>query len=66
MLKQPRLLWGHKLYIAALRLEDGKLLIVATQIRPDCAIADYAQRWGIEISQPQYPHKQQRPAAQVM
>lgn len=48
ILKQPRLLWGHKLYIAALRLEDGELLIVATQIRPDCAIADYAQRWGIE------------------
>lgn len=48
VLKQPRWLWGHKLYIAALRLEDGELLIVATQIRPDGAIADYAQRWGIE------------------
>lgn len=48
LLKQPRWLWGHKLYIAALRLEDGELQIVATQTRPDCAIADYAQRWGIE------------------
>lgn len=48
VLKQPRLLWGHKLYIAALRLEDGELLIVATQTRPESAIADYAQRWGIE------------------
>lgn len=48
VLKQPRSLWGHRLYIAALRLEDGELLIVATQVRPESAIADYAQRWGIE------------------
>ncbi len=48
VLRQPRWLWGHKLYIAALRLEDSELLIVATQICPDGAITDYAQRWGIE------------------
>lgn len=48
VLRQPRLLWGHKLYIAALRLEDGKLLVVATQTHPQTAISDYAKRWGIE------------------
>lgn len=48
VLKQPRWLWGHKLYIAALRLEDGELLIIATQTHPQTAITDYAKRWGIE------------------
>jgi len=48
VLRQPRLLWGHKLYIAALRLEDGELLVVATQTQPQTAILDYAKRWGIE------------------
>lgn len=48
VLRQPRLLCGHKLYIAALRLKDGELLIVATQTHPQTAIRDYAQRWGIE------------------
>jgi hypothetical protein len=31
-----------------LRLEDGSLLVVATQTAPKSAIADYAKRWGIE------------------
>lgn len=48
VLRHQRLLWGHWLYIAALRLEDGELLVVATQTTPRSAIQDYAQRWGIE------------------
>ncbi|MCA6583838.1 MAG: hypothetical protein IM536_17845, partial [Pseudanabaena sp. M34BS1SP1A06MG] len=37
-----RLVWRHLLYIAAMRLEDGDLLIVPTAHDPDKAIADYA------------------------
>jgi hypothetical protein len=48
VLARPRQIWGHWLYLAALRLEDGELLIVATGHRPDTAIADYAKRWAIE------------------
>jgi Transposase DDE domain len=48
VLRHKRLLWGHWLYIAALRLEDGDLLAIATQTTPQSAIRDYAQRWGIE------------------
>jgi hypothetical protein len=48
VLKQPRLLWGHQVYVAALRLEDYSLLVIATQSDPQSAIADYAKRWGIE------------------
>jgi hypothetical protein len=31
-----------------MRLENGELLVVATQSAPKSAIADYAKRWGIE------------------
>lgn len=48
VLRHKRQLWGHWVYIAALRLEDGSLLVVATQSAPKSAIADYAKRWGIE------------------
>ena len=48
VLRHQRRLWGHWLYIAALRLDDGNLLVVATQCKPQMAIADYANRWGIE------------------
>lgn len=48
VLRHKRRLWGHWVYIAALRLEDGSLLVVATQTAPKSAIADYAKRWGIE------------------
>jgi hypothetical protein len=57
VLRHRRRLWGHWVYVAALRLEDGDWLIVVTNHAPKSAIADYAKRWGIEISQPQYPHK---------
>ena len=48
ILRQKRRLWGHWVYIAATRLTDGGLLVVATQSFPSSAIADYAKRWGIE------------------
>ncbi len=48
VLRHKRQLWGHWVYIAALRLEDDSLLVVATQTAPKSAIADYAKRWGIE------------------
>lgn len=48
VLSKRRQVWGHWLYIAAMRLDDGDLLIVATAHAPDTAIADYAMRWGIE------------------
>ncbi|MFN9996335.1 MAG: transposase, partial [Pseudanabaena sp.] len=48
VLSKPRLVWQHWLYIAAMRLEDGDLLIVATAHDPNTAIADYAKRWAIE------------------
>jgi hypothetical protein len=48
ILRHKRRLWGHWVYIAAIRLADGELLVVATQSAPKSAIADYAKRWGIE------------------
>ena len=48
VLSNRRQIWGHSLYIAAMRLDDGDLLIVATDHNPDTAIADYAKRWAIE------------------
>lgn len=48
VLRHQRKLWGYWLYVAALRLNDGSLLVVATQSAPETAIANYANRWGIE------------------
>ena len=48
VLCKRRRIWGRWLYVAALRLEDGELLIVVTAHAPNSAIADYAKRWGIE------------------
>ena len=48
VLSRKRRLWGHWLYLAGLRLEDGSLLVVATNHAPSTAVADYAHRWGIE------------------
>ena len=48
VLRHKRQLWGHWVYIAALRLEDSSLLVVATQSKPKSAISDYAKRWSIE------------------
>jgi hypothetical protein len=48
ILRHQRRLWGYWVYIAALRLDDGSLLVIATQTAPTSAITDYAKRWGIE------------------
>jgi hypothetical protein len=48
VLRHRRQVWGHWVYVSALRLKDGKLLIVITNHRPQQAIADYGKRWGIE------------------
>jgi len=48
VLSKPRKVWNHWLRIAAMRLEGGDLLIVATAHAPDTAISDYAKRWAIE------------------
>ena len=47
-LPKRRRLWGYWLYVAAVRLEDNDLLVVVTPNSPATAIADYANRWGIE------------------
>lgn len=48
VLRDKRQLWGQWVYIAALRLEDQSLLVVATQKAPQSAITDYAKRWSVE------------------
>jgi len=48
VLRKPRRMWGSWVYVAALRLEDGTLLIVVTNRQATKAIADYGKRWGIE------------------
>ncbi|MEI6379369.1 MAG: IS4 family transposase [Cyanobacteriota bacterium ELA615] len=48
VLSGRRWVWGRFVYVSALRLEDGELLIVISDDSPETAIADYAHRWGIE------------------
>ena len=48
VLSGKRWVWGCPVYVVATRLEDGELLIVATNHRPKTALADYSLRWGIE------------------
>lgn len=47
-LSNKRRLWGHWLYLVGLRLEDGSLLVIATDHAPATALSDYAHPWGIE------------------
>lgn len=48
VLSGKRWVWGRQVYVSALRLEDGELLIVISNDYPQRAIADYGKRWGIE------------------
>ncbi|MBE9044003.1 IS4 family transposase [Pleurocapsales cyanobacterium LEGE 10410] len=48
LLKRKRVLWGHQVYVGALRLEDNSLLTVIAPGYTHKIIDDYAQRWGIE------------------
>lgn len=48
LLKRKRTVWGHQVYVGALRLEDNSLLTVIAPCFTNNLIDDYAQRWGIE------------------
>jgi hypothetical protein len=48
LLPRTRTLWGHQVYVGALRLEDNSLLTVIAPSYSSCLIDEYAQRWGIE------------------
>ena len=48
VLSGRRWIWGRSVYVSALRLEDGELLIIISDSSPSTAVADYARRWGIE------------------
>jgi hypothetical protein len=56
LLKRKRILWGHQVYIGALRLKDNSLLTVISPSYCHTIIDDYAyakryplgHRWGIE------------------
>jgi Transposase DDE domain len=48
MLSGRKLLWGHQVYVHALRLEDNSLLIVIAGDRAHDLFEDYSLRWGIE------------------
>lgn len=47
-LSGKRLVWGRLVYVSALRLDNGELLIVITPDSASTAISDYGRRWGIE------------------
>ena len=42
------LVWGRLVYVSALRLDNGELLIVINPDSCSSAISDYGQQWGIE------------------
>ena len=48
VLSGKKLVWGRLVYVSALRLDNGELLIVITPNCCDTAISDYGKRWGIE------------------
>ena len=48
IIEGKRVVWGHSVYLAGLRLSDGQLLIVATSMPAETAIKTYALRGEIE------------------
>ena len=48
ILSGKKLVWGRLVYVSALRLDNGELIIVITPDFCESAISDYGQRWGIE------------------
>ncbi|MGF1540421.1 MAG: hypothetical protein ACFCU5_08210 [Pleurocapsa sp.] len=48
LLRKKGILWGHQVYIGALRLQDNSLLTVIAPSYCHTIIDDYAQHWGIE------------------
>lgn len=47
-LQKPRVLWSQKVYISALKLETGELLILASNTVVVDPIKEYGKRWEIE------------------
>ena len=47
-LSKRRHIWGMWMYVSALRLESGELLIVVSDHPRASAIQDYGRRWQIE------------------
>jgi hypothetical protein len=48
ILRKPRLIYGHPLYLSVIRLEE-ELVIVASNQKGPKALEDYKRRWGIEV-----------------
>lgn len=48
VLQDKRKVWKQKVYLSALRLSDGELLIVATDVLMDDPVLHYGKRWEIE------------------
>ena len=48
VLSGRKLVWGRSVYVSALRLDDGELLVVISPDSTSTAIPDYGKRWGIE------------------
>jgi hypothetical protein len=48
ILPTPRKIWKQAVYLSALRLSDGALLIVATDTLCTAPIAQYGKRWEVE------------------
>ncbi len=48
VLRKPRLIAGQKIWLSALRLGDGKLLILASNFKQTNPVEIYAKRWEIE------------------
>jgi len=48
ILRQPRWLWGHQVFISVKRLDVDEWLIVASEVYAPHALVEYAQRWSIE------------------
>ncbi|MBK1717462.1 IS4 family transposase, partial [Thiocystis violacea] len=47
-LRQPRRLWGQKVFLSAKRLEPNEWLIIVSESFSRQAVEEYAQRWTIE------------------
>ncbi len=52
VLRKPRKIWGHTVYLAAARSEKGLMALVC-QADPEHAVQDYLERWQIEMVQTQ-------------
>ena len=48
ILRKPRLVYGHSLYLCAIRFKD-EFLIIASKAQGQWALDAYKKRWGIEV-----------------